>query len=70
LSLQINVIDTFKRVDFNIDVQRALHFFDGAILVLSGVSGVQRKSTDVDQHMKFQDLYLSISLIRKEQIRG
>jgi translation elongation factor EF-G len=53
---QINIIDTFKHVDFTIDVQRALHFFDGAILVLSSVSGVHMKSTDVDQHMKSYEI--------------
>lgn len=53
---KINIIDTFKHVDFTIDVQRALHFFDGAILVLSSVSGVHMKSTDVDQHMKSYEI--------------
>jgi translation elongation factor EF-G len=56
LSLQMTVIDTPDHVHFTPEVKNALRAFDGAVLVLNSVDGVQSHSIVVDKQMVTYEL--------------
>jgi translation elongation factor EF-G len=49
--LQMSIMDTTDCVDFTSEVKNALGAFDGAVLVLSSVDGVQSQSISADNQM-------------------
>lgn len=67
--MQINIVDTLDYTDITIEVklEKALCYVDGAILVLSGVLGVQKGAKIIEQHMKGYEIPRLVFIDKLEQ---